>query len=91
MLHLNLWRWHLSDLKGKLKPSRWRMSNQVSECLMNSSCSWGHARYDSQMPVIVYPPGTPFPPGHPFARGAVLVVGAKPPQSPPPTTATTPR
>jgi hypothetical protein len=28
MLHPCLWRWWLADAKGKLKPSRWRMTEE---------------------------------------------------------------
>jgi hypothetical protein len=59
---LYLWRWYLSDLKGKLKPSRWRMT-EVDAQARHPSCT----KVEGSLEIRQFEPDT----GHSMPAGLV--------------------
>ena len=59
---LYLWRWHLPDLKGKLKPSRWRMTEEEAQT-RHPGCT----KVDGSLEVRQFEPDT----GHSMDAGLV--------------------
>jgi hypothetical protein len=57
-----LWRWRLPDLKGKLRPSRWRMT-EVEARARQPGCT----RVEGSLEVRQFEPDT----GHTMATGLV--------------------
>jgi hypothetical protein len=59
---LHLWRWYLPDLKGRLKPSRWRMTEDEAQA-RHPGCT----KVEGSLEVRQFEPDT----GHSMASGLV--------------------
>lgn len=62
MQHLCLWRWYLPDVTGKLKPSRWRMTEAEAQARYP-----GCTKVADSLEVRQFEPDT----GHSMASGLV--------------------
>jgi hypothetical protein len=59
---LYVWRWYLPDVKGKLKPSRWRMTEEEAQA-RHPGCT----KVEGSLEVRQFEPDT----GHSMASGLV--------------------